>query len=186
MSRPATHTGRHQSRRRAVKSVRRRAFTLVELLVVMTVLAVLTAVAYPSYLGQVHRIRRNTGKQFLAEIAQQLERCHSRYRRYDDPACPLITGDPTISVLSPDGLYRVSSRNPDGVESLPLVPSTLASRPPAESFTLYATAQGSQTGDTECAVLQQDSGGAQAAFNAGALTSTPYNAPANATTARCW
>lgn len=145
---------------------RARAFTLVEAVVVMAALSLLVTLGYPSYRGHIYKVRRTEAKQSLIEVAHRLERCYTRYRRYDDPDCPLVGADPTVSVLSPNGYYRIASRSPEGIESLPLVPADKEHRPPAESFVLYATPEGKQTGDNQCAAFVLTSGDARSARDA--------------------
>ena len=63
-------------------------FTLVEMVVVIAILAILVTIAYPSYRSQVRKSRRTDAKQSLTLTAQQLERCYSRYRRFNSLDCP--------------------------------------------------------------------------------------------------
>ena len=52
---------------------RRLGFTLIELMIVIVVLAILVAVAYPSYKAQALRGYRAGGQEFLMDIAQRQE-----------------------------------------------------------------------------------------------------------------
>src|SRR5271156_989579 len=52
---------------------RRLGFTLIELMIVIVVLAILVAVAYPSYKAQAMRGYRAGGQEFLMDIAQHEE-----------------------------------------------------------------------------------------------------------------
>lgn len=143
------------------------AFTLMELLIVVSILSLLAAAAYPSYQAQIVKMRRSDAKRSLAWVAQEMERCYSSHRRYDHADCPQIADGPTISATSDEGYYQISSISPDGAQSLT-----------AESFSLYATPQGKQAGDSRCAVFQFSSTSARAAFDA--------STPRNNTTAECW
>ncbi len=51
-----------------------RGFTLIELMIVLAVLAILSAVAYPSYVETVLKGRRSEARAALAELMQQQER----------------------------------------------------------------------------------------------------------------
>lgn len=60
-----------------------RGFTLIELMVVVAAIAILTAVAYPSYLSSVQKSRRNLAAGCLTEFSQWMERNYTTCLRYD-------------------------------------------------------------------------------------------------------
>ena len=95
---------------------RRRAhgFTLIELMVALTVGAILASVAYPSYLSQVAKGRRADGKQALVELAQKLERFYTERGTYAGATLGGTGG--LYPAVSPGGFYAlaVSSQNADG------------------------------------------------------------------------
>ncbi len=130
-----------------MKARQYRAFTLVELLIVVSVIGVLAMIAYPSYEAYVLKVRRTDAKQSLTWFAQQLERCYTRQRSYASLECPQVTNAnaPTFSATSRDGHYAVSSRNADGFEALA-----------QETFSLYAVPQGNQAKDTLCSSFRID------------------------------
>jgi type IV pilus assembly protein PilE len=57
-------------------------FSLIELMIVMAVVLVLAAVAYPSYAGYMTRTRRIEGQIALMEAVQQQERFYTRNNTY--------------------------------------------------------------------------------------------------------
>jgi type IV pilus assembly protein PilE len=61
---------------------RTKGFTLIELMIVVTVVAILAMLALPSYTRQVQKSRRAQGKADLTELAQQLEREFTVNRSY--------------------------------------------------------------------------------------------------------
>jgi type IV pilus assembly protein PilE len=68
-----------------VVSLHRRAvrgFTLIELMIVVAVVAILAAIAYPSYQDAVRKSRRGQAKADLLELAQNLERYHTVNNSY--------------------------------------------------------------------------------------------------------
>ncbi len=118
---------------------RTRGFTLIELVVAMAVVGILVAIAFPSYQEQVRKTRRADGKAELMETAQQLERCYTRFSRYNDGNCGVA-----LPFDSSEGYYVVS-----------------AAAITASAFTLDATPQGDQANDTRCGVLRLTSTGQQ-------------------------
>lgn len=118
---------------------RTRGVTLIELIIAVAVVAILAAIAFPSYQEQVRKTRRADGKAELMETAQQLERCYTRFSRYNDGNCGVA-----LPFNSSEGYYVVS-----------------ATAITASAFTLDATPLGAQANDTRCGVLRLTSTGLQ-------------------------
>lgn len=116
-----------------------RGFTLVELLVVVMIVAVLTAIAVPSYRDSVMRSRRADGRVALHQAAQFLQRCYTQFGAYDSEDCEFAE-----PIASPEGFYEVTVD--------PLTAST---------YTLTATAIGAQADDAACPTLTLDHTGAR-------------------------
>lgn len=112
-----------------------RGFSLIELMIVVVIVGILAAIAYPSYRSQVREARRTDGQSALVETAQRLERCYTRYLSYANDACEIVATLEDGGFISPEGWYEITGE--------------LA----GASFTLTATAQGDQVGDTECGNL---------------------------------
>lgn len=65
------------------RSHRQRGVTLLELMIVIAVIGILGAIAYPSYTGQIAKTRRGAAQGCLSEYAQFLERNFTLALRYD-------------------------------------------------------------------------------------------------------
>lgn len=61
--------------------------TLIELMVVVTIIAILASIAYPSYREYVIRANRTEAKTELLNLSQAMEKCYTRYNAYDAAPC---------------------------------------------------------------------------------------------------
>ncbi len=66
-------------------------FTLIELMVVVVVVSLLAAIAYPGYQQYVKRGRRADAKAALSEMAQFMERYYSENNSYSAASLPVTT-----------------------------------------------------------------------------------------------
>ena len=124
---------------RMLSPARMKGVTLLELMIVVVIIGILATVAFPSYQQQVLKTRRADGKSALLDAGQELERCYTLTNTY--LGCVPPSG--AFPIASPDNYYVVA------------VART------ASAFTLSATPQGAQTGDTQCGVLQIDNIGGE-------------------------
>lgn len=72
-------------------------FTLIELMITMAVIAILAAVAYPSYQDHIRRGIRSQGQQYLMDLAQREEQFVLDQRQYTDVICAVV--------ICPLGIY---------------------------------------------------------------------------------
>ncbi|MEA3243489.1 MAG: type IV pilin protein [Pseudomonadota bacterium] len=66
-----------------MKTASSRGFTLVELMIVVAIVGILAAVAYPSYQDSVRKSRRADGKTALLQAVQLAERWFTQRNTYD-------------------------------------------------------------------------------------------------------
>lgn len=120
--------------------------TLVELMIVVAIVGILAAIAYPSYRQYTLRGNRTEGKVELQEVAQELEKCYTRFGQYNSANCAvyadLIDGTPRPSE---GARYLISFAAP-------------AAR---DSYRLQAVPQAGQMDDTRCGTLFVDETGAR-------------------------
>ena len=147
-------------------------FTLVELMIVCAVIAILAAIAYPSYTGQMLKAQRAEGKAALMRAAQMLERSFTQNGAYPSGADALVTfygGAAGIPVYSnPDNPLSATM----GKFLLEYIPAAGAA--PVE-FVLRATPVASSITDTDCPTFGMDSRGRRLVSDA-----------VPAATSRCW
>lgn len=120
-----TGTARHG---RAVRRVD--GFTLIELMIVVAIVGILAAIAYPAYQDQVRKTRRADAQGALVELAQFMERVYTQNNTYKpggaDPVLP-FTEAPKDGTTK---YYNLGFQANAGA-----------------SYTLRATPKGAQVGD---------------------------------------
>ena len=94
-------------------------FTLIEVMIVVVVISILAAVAFPSYMEQTRKSKRVQGKAKLVEVAQKLERYYTDNSTYNTALGPLYGLGSTAAVYAGDnnpsnGPYRISIAAPAG------------------------------------------------------------------------
>jgi len=100
-------------------------FTLMELIVAMTIIAILTAIAYPSYLNQARASKRAVAKSALLDIANRQEQYFFNNKGYAEDltllgyAAAVVDFDDNHTPVSDeaDAVYRLSVATVDDIEA---------------------------------------------------------------------
>lgn len=136
-----------------------RGFTLTEMMIVIAIIGIISAFAYPSYVEQVRKSKRSDAKIALQQIAQRQE--SNFIKNYTYGASLTALGYAADTIPSPEDNYQIT-----------------VSAATATSYTLQATptSGSSQAQDSKCANFTLDHMGRRVAKDSGGAV----------TTDKCW
>lgn len=121
-------------------------FTLIEIMIVVAIVAILAAIALPSYQNSITKTWRNKAASCLTEMAQSMERRFTAAMSYAGAAGAPGALPPNACIVE-DGMAARYAFD-------------FVANPTANAFTLRATPQGAQAAnDGLCAILTIDQAG---------------------------
>jgi type IV pilus assembly protein PilE len=133
--------------------------TLIELLIAVAIVAILAAIAIPSYSSYVLRSHRTEAKTALLDIASLEERYFSTNNTYTQTPSDLgYSGAAGVAFSVGSGYYTVLVSKTDAT-----APTTALPGGTPATYTMTATAIGSQLSDGSCTAFTLNSTGAQGA-----------------------
>ena len=115
-------------------------FTLIEVMIVVVIVAILAAIALPSYQQHVQKSRRVDAKETLMRMATLQERHFFQESTYSATLAGM-GGD-----TSPEGWYKID----------PSIGALACAAEPCNTFTITATADGPQLKDETCRTFSID------------------------------
>ncbi|MFC5706756.1 type IVa pilus pseudopilin TppA [Aeromonas eucrenophila] len=121
-----------------------RGFSLIELMIVVVIVAILGAIAYPSYQRYLLTSHRVEAKKMLLDAANRQETYYMDFNRYTSSAVAL----------------NVATHSDSNYYNLVISAGT-------NTFTLSATASGAQGFDRDCVTFSVDQNGARTATRFG-------------------
>jgi type IV pilus assembly protein PilE len=137
-------------------------FTLIELMITVAIIAILAAIAFPSYIQYITRSNRAAAEGYMLEVTSLQQRYLLDARTYAGPVCPNVTtaGMTALGASPPPTVsanYSISTCSPTAI-----------------TFTVTATPIGSQLArDSKCGTLSIDQTGTKSVTG-------------SAGTATCW
>ena len=146
----------------ALHARRGEGFTLIEVMIVVAVIGILAAIAYPSFIDSVTKSNRAAAKSCLLEHANAMERFYTTNMSYYRDTAGTVLAAP--APLACDTANNMATKY---VFSYSVAPTAAA----PNRYTLQAVPQGVQAvRDTKCGTLTVDQAGTRTNSGSGSLT----------------
>lgn len=150
----SSHAASHPDRERLVSASG--GFTLIELMIIVVVIAILAAIAFPSYQRYIQKARRTDAKNALLDLAAREERYFTVNNSYTADLSQLGYGGP-----SPNPSVAVNSTGQSYYTLAVSAVGPSAGTAPYTTYQAQAVPTGAQASDTTCATFQIDQLGVQ-------------------------
>jgi len=122
----------------SIFQLKQKGMTLIEIMIVVAIVGILAAVAYPSYQNHILRSHRAAATSCLLELSQFMERNYTQNMRYDSVGFVL----PNLQCMTESATRY-----------------TYSSEQAQRTYTVTATAKGPQAADTNCKALGMNQAG---------------------------
>jgi prepilin-type N-terminal cleavage/methylation domain-containing protein len=104
---------------RRIDSRAQNGFTLIELMIVILVIAILSAIALSAFLGQRSKAHDGAAKSDARTVVSAMEACYTELARYDpcpdsDPGAPIGTGPGEVEITPSGDTYVIVSHSRTG------------------------------------------------------------------------
>lgn len=123
-------------------------FTLIEIMIVVVVLGILAAIAYPSYGEYVKRANRTEGQALLNDAAARQERFYAQNYKYATTISALYGGSATTK-KSETGKYTLALSTAGGDGGYTLTANAQFTDPKCGNLALNALGKKSKTGSKD-------------------------------------
>lgn len=143
-------------------------FTLIEVMIVVVIVAILAAVAIPSYQDSVRKTRRADAKEALTSAAALQERYFFTHNTY-----AATHGTLGIATDSTEGYYTIIFADPDNMKGSNKVECEVGTSVyPCFKLVASPKVSGAQASDTQCNQLTVTHSGKRQAFASDGTTDT--------------